>query len=333
MPCFELTPQLRRMTSRRAFTLVELLVVIAIIGILVALLLPAIQAARQAALRSTCQNQIRQLSLACAVYADANKNCYPPGVVGGGRHALFSYILPYIEESALYKTLDLKSKTTSTGASDPNSIARMHHISMFVCPSYPGESPYGSITSNLQGGMLLYQGVGGAFMNSSTPLDKGSAHGDLPRNGMFGLPPDDPDSSVGGHRLRRGTKLSRVSDGLSKTMAIGEFNHVNNDNGKLDALPGSIRSWLTSETGTGDDTKPVSGLYLIRAIKDMSVNAPCHRTVDGVLNNHLPFGSFHTGGAFFSLGDGSTQFLTDEVDFTIYKGLATINGGELAQLP
>lgn len=333
MPYSELTPRFRRKILPRAFTLVELLVVIAIIGILVALLLPAIQAARQAAIRSTCQNQIRQLSLACAVYADANKNCYPPGVVGGGRHALFSYILPYIEENAIYKTLDLKSNTNNTSATNPNAIARMTPIKMYVCPSYPGDAVHGSISSNTQGALLLYQGVGGAFMNSTTPKDLAGTHGDLPRNGMFSLPPDDPNDATSGHRLLRGTKLSRVSDGLSKTMAIGEFNHVNNDNGKLDALPGSIRSWLVSETGSGTDAKPVSGLYMVRAIKDMTVNAPCHRTVDGTLNNQLPFGSFHTGGAFFSMGDGSTQFLTDEVDFTIYKGLATINGGELANLP
>jgi len=323
----------RPLTNSRGFTLVELLVVIAIIGILVALLLPAIQAARQAAIRASCQNKIRQLSLACTVYADANKNFYPPGVVGGARHGLFSYILPFIEESALYNTLDLKSSTLSTSASNPNAIARMTPISMYVCPSYPGDPVHGSIGSTTQGALLLYQGVGGAFMNATTPADQASTHGALPRNGLFSLPPNDPNDPTDGNRLRRGTKLSRVTDGLSKTLAIGEFNHVNNDDGKLDDLPGSIRSWLVSETGSGTDAKPVSGLYMVRAIKDMSVNAPCHRTVDGTLNNQLPFGSFHTGGAFFALGDGSTHFVTDEIDFTIYKSMATINGGELATLP
>jgi hypothetical protein len=150
---------------------------------------------------------------------------------------------------------------------------------------------------------------------------------------LFSVPPDDPSSSTSGYRMLRGMKLSRVSDGLSKTMAIGEYNHVNNDKGKLDALPGDIRPWIISETGSGTDSKPVSGLYQVKAIKDMSVNAPCHRTVDGTLFNHLPFGSYHTGGAFFALGDGSTHFLTDEIDFKLYKSLATMNGGELAQLP
>ena len=328
-----LVPHLRRKNYSLAFTLVELLVVIAIIGILVALLLPAIQAARQAAIRTTCENQIRQISLACNIYADANKNTYPPGVVGGSRHALFSYLLPYIEENALFETLDLKSNTISTSATNPNAKARMKLISMYVCPAYPGDEISGTISNSTQGALLLYQGVAGAFINSKTPIDKGNAHGDIPRNGLFGCPPDDPTLSTSGYRLMRGKRLNQVIDGLSKTLAIGEYNHVNDDNGKLDALPGDIRPWILSETGSGTNEKPVSGLYQIRAIKDMTVNAPCHRTVDGTLFNHLPFGSFHTGGAFFSMGDGSTHFLTDEVDFKLYKSMATINGGELAALP
>ncbi len=138
----------RRNSRRRGFTLVELLVVIAIIGILVGLLLPAVQAAREAARRMQCSNNMKQLALALHNYESANKK-FPCGfsdnfntvVVGrDGGWAWASGVLPYIEQSALYGTLDTRfapygTVGTVSDAAGKNNLATATVLSAFRCPS------------------------------------------------------------------------------------------------------------------------------------------------------------------------------------------------------
>ena len=128
--------------SRRGFTLVELLVVIAIIGTLVAILLPAVQTAREAARRSACSNNIRQLALACHNFADANSGNLPnsarPGTV---RISWITRILPYIEQQALSDKYDTNSNwgsaTASTGFTIPNAVLAHTRIKVVECGSAP----------------------------------------------------------------------------------------------------------------------------------------------------------------------------------------------------
>ena len=126
-----------------AFTLVELLVVIAIIAILVLLLLPAINAAREAARRNGCINKMVQLSIAVQQY-ELTHEIFPPGTINdtgpirseakGYHHSWLSRILPYVEESLVYRSIDF-----SQGVYHPtNSPVRMHHLSAFICPSDDG---------------------------------------------------------------------------------------------------------------------------------------------------------------------------------------------------
>lgn len=303
---------------RPAFTLVELLVVIAIIGILVALLLPAIQAARAAARRNSCLNNVKQVMLACQNYADANQGALPPGARGNGYPAAMCFILPFLEEGTLFKQLNLNASSTGQTA-----VAKTI-INAYVCPEYPGEKTPDNNTGNSYNpngaGIANYQFVGGYYFSSmpSTQYDT-SSFGNFPKNGMFGLT-----KLVGANRETKGVRLRKVSDGLSKTFAYAEFtqNDKKSTSSPYYGLPGNMRAWIASDNGT-------LGFYATKAIATYAVNADVDRQADGVPFNHLPFSSFHTGGAHFGMGDGSVHFVTDDITLKIYQGLATANGGEI----
>src|SRR6218665_44955 len=154
-------------TLRSAFTLVELLVVIAIIGILVALLLPAIQAARAAARRTECSNKLHQLAIASLNFADANQNCLPIGLRATYEHSLFSYLLPYLEEASLYKRLDFTKGRMAT----ENEAARNTVVTAYVCPEYTDELVVPSATAPsvaAVGALTMYLGVHGMIDASVT---------------------------------------------------------------------------------------------------------------------------------------------------------------------
>jgi prepilin-type N-terminal cleavage/methylation domain-containing protein len=330
-------------SAPRAFTLVELLVVIAIIGILIALLLPAIQAARAAARRNSCLNQIRQLGLACNVFNDANK-AFPPGAVGRGRHAIFTYLLPYIEEKALFESLKPSIDAKSAAASQ--TAARETVISMYICPEWPGEKvTTGSSKAEQNGAPATYQAVAGSISSKTLATDiLKSTTGNITKNGMFTMAePRDPAKF---YRDTVGIKIRRVSDGLSKTFAIGEFAHRDYKGATTDYtnFPGNVRPWIAADNqGTIDKTQWDNeinnrdfvniGYYGLKCIKDQPLNSIADRIADGVPFNNLPFSSFHTTGAHFVMGDGSAHFITEDIDFQTYLGLATINGGESTKLP
>jgi len=303
---------------RRAFTLVELLVVIAIIGILVALLLPAIQSARAAARRNSCLNNVKQVVLACQNYADANQGALPPGARGNGYPAAMCFILPFIEEGTLFKQLNLNAASSGQTA-----VAR-NVINAYVCPEYPGEKTpdnnAGNSYSPNGAGIANYQFVGGYYYASMPAAQYDtSSFGNFPKNGMFGLT-----KLVGGNRETKGVRLRKVADGLSKTFAYAEFtqNDKKNTSSPYYGLPGNMRAWIASDNGT-------FGFYATKAISNYAVNANVDRQADSVPFNHLPFTSFHTGGAHFGMGDGSVHFVTDEVTLSVYQGMATTNGGEI----
>ncbi|HEY1066355.1 MAG TPA: DUF1559 domain-containing protein [Pirellulales bacterium] len=299
---------------RRGFTLIELLVVITIIAILIALLLPAVQAIRAAARAMQCRNQVKQMGLAINNYASIHKSSLPIGVVAWNRHSLFSSLLPMIEQQAVYDQLNWKM------FSNPGSTAALNHgtdpqhrtlIPTYVCPSYPGDSVMAS-TSTYPGAVLTYQGVGGTFRNVSThdgPVIL-SGFGNIPGNGMF---------SWG---LQR--KLSFVTDGMSNTFMMGEYVHVDPDG----ALPGNVRPWIYGGSGDGDGGR---ASYNFRIVGNATVNAKVKRDAapDNIRFNHLPFGSFHGGGSHFGMGDGAVTFVTNDIDFETYRNLATANRSDV----
>ena len=296
--------------GRRGFTLVELLVVIAIIAMLVTLLLPAVQSAREAARRTQCINNLKQMGLACHNYASTTGGILPPGSPANSMQGLFSYMLPYLEESSLYDTLDLEGTDHHNPDMTANP-ARFTLISAYVCPSY-GEAlfrPGADLEPYKLGALTTYQGVGGAFTEfQSEPIVTKSQYGDLPHNGMFGWGFD--------------RELRQVEDGLSKSLAIGEFVHRDFQESQFSAPPGNTRPWILGANGG-------VGTYSFKVV-ELPPNVRIDRIADGVPFNHLPFGSSHQSVTNFVMGDGSVRSIANSVDYEAFQAAATVNGQEPA---
>ncbi|NLE39980.1 MAG: DUF1559 domain-containing protein [Pirellulaceae bacterium] len=294
----------------RGFTLVELLVVIAIIGILIALLLPAVQAAREAARRIQCANGMKQMGLALHNYASANGNVFPSGCPDKptgtvyGKPGLFVYLLPYMEQREIFEAFDLNDLTHN------HQTYRYAVIPNYICPSWPFDQVvYESTTgTNGIGSLRTYMGVSGRhplLPGENVEIVNCSTRGNMPMNGIF--------------TWARVCPLSEITDGLSRTLALGEFTHIDYENGQYADPPGSVRAWLSTSTAHAS--------FSMKTVV-YAINTKLDRTTDNVPANWLPFGSFHPGGCHFTMADGSVSFFSDDMEFTVYKAMATMNGQE-----
>lgn len=329
-----------RSRFRAAFTLVELLVVIAIIGILVGLLLPAVQAAREAARRMSCQNQVKQLALALHNFHDAYKK-FPPGAEGAvlrkpnpaGTTTMIAgtswlvYILPYIEQSALYARYDFAKRyndNTTTPSGINNWSLGKTVLSSNYCPSGPQPTAY--LDPNLpvrnQNVSTHYYGVMGPSgpSNPSTnvigsttfryTVGNANANGSWSAHGVLSHYQDNP----GSVSTKRQVRIGDIIDGTTNTLLIGEMSMM---------LPSGLnqyRTWIRGNTGGSGATK--------------NVRFPINSTFyNGSTNfNDISFGSNHTGGAQFALSDGSVRFVAQTIDLPLYIAWASINSGEVAPM-
>lgn len=310
------------------FTLVELLVVIAIIGILVALLLPAIQGAREAARRATCTNNLRQMGLGAQNCASTYK-ALPMGYGRTATHVtrpvnfvkegLFTELLKYMEEEAAYNTLvfDYYLK----GQQFYQDPARDIIIPTYICPAWPEMRVIQSMPAGYEyqlGAICTYTGVGGAVQRAGEKLFN-SAFGPLPDNGAFTMAEEQINNLPRLVGVRR--TLKQITDGQSQSFLIGEFVHRNCTLGQYTSeLTGySIRPWYIS----GFQDAP----YAFKTL-EYTPNV-CVSRAAGIHFNYLPLGSFHPGIILVVFVDGSVHVISDDIELEVYKNLATVRGGEI----
>ena len=305
------------MKGRIGFTLVELLVVIAIIGILVALLLPAVQAARESARRMTCTNNLRQIALALQGYESAYQEFPMGGRTDGHMLSWHAEILPYIEQTAIYDQIDF-SLQNGWQQTINHSLA-MNPIETYFCPSlYDGvlgarhngidkvpevrKSLFGS--SKYQGEQAYghhYHGVMGAkgfntFTNSDYPLQPDPAK----------CGPRDESATNGMLYLDEQVFMAQVSDGTSHTLMVGEQHFC-------------TIAWIASVSSSPNSPCDVGCCKNVALAINFDPYGPW---------NDRSFGSAHPGGVQFALVDGSAHFVSEDIDIATYLALASRNEGE-----
>lgn len=311
--------------TARGFTLVELLVVIAIIGVLVALLLPAVQQAREAARRMQCVNNMKQMGLAVHNFHDthgvipAASFSQPPdpdNQVGIWRYVRFSgwvVLLPFIEQQQFHDAFDIEQAVDSTF--NVNVFQQVDPIAGYFCPSR--RPPERVPDSAYHRGDYAF--CAGGELPNGTASHCNTVNPAL-ANGMFLR----PRSESNGQPYKRPGQLTfaQVEDGLSNTFAIGEkrieeFRDLNND--LIDNVEQAQIDWVHFRWGfhsTRNTTSPMNG-PLLGALNDLDAN----------------FGSKHPGGCNFLMGDGSVRFVPETIDHLVYNLVAARNSGRPATLP
>jgi prepilin-type N-terminal cleavage/methylation domain-containing protein/prepilin-type processing-associated H-X9-DG protein len=327
----------RKTRLKAGFTLIELLVAIAIIGVLISLILPAVQASREAARRTQCRNNLRQLGVAFTSYADTARQLPPTyvavrhtilphflGILGQyddvNIHTYGEFLLPYLEQSAIYKQIDFTQPyfapidLTGIGLANytaNNQTAVAQPILTFLCPSSPrGANPYSSIWSDLDTPVPFR--VGGNDYGPSNGIARVAG-------GLLDFAPQQAGTPIEGAMSNNlpSTKFRDNTDGTSQTALMWEIA------GRPDLYQWGKKIGTTNGGGWTDvlnaenwfqGSNPAGGSGGACAIN-------CTNAAEtGVY-------SFHPGGVHVLLVDGSVHFLSENVDIGIFVALVTMQGG------
>ena len=326
----------RLQAQSRAFTLVELLVVIAIIGVLIALLLPAVQAAREAARRLTCMNNLKQIGLALLNYEDTH-NSFPAGGsidastcrnAGCRGVGMYITIMPFFEQGVVEDIFDRAGSnwvtirsiaSTNPGGTEDNLL--QSEIAAYKCPS---RSEWEDYTQRRD-----YFGVAGGSFLTAVGL-----RGDVFNDGIY--------------HMAEFIEIRHITDGTSSTFAVGESTHFATFGGVDYGTSGTVSSGYQDPLVGGPVAWYMGGNCVGNQIgKECIDNSPSHgralRTTKYPINfdfvdafgqfspsmqNEAPFGSDHPGGALFVFADGHVDFISESIHIDTYRAYSTFAGGE-----
>ncbi|UUO06496.1 DUF1559 domain-containing protein [Blastopirellula sp. J2-11] len=316
--------------QRAGFTLVELLVVIAIIGVLIALLLPAVQQAREAARRMTCTNQQKQIGLAMHNYHDTFGS-FPPAAVWlgtgdapetareddwGATWALM--LLPFLEQTNLHDLYDFGVVARNT----TNNQVTRQRPDAFLCPSHPAVTTF--LTQDFNGFAKVNYAVsqGGCLLYEADDFTNNARKGAFNVNGQYGA------------------KFRDMTDGTSNSIILSEImilNHGGDDRGAWGFAAGPTftgRSFssspemiITPNTKQRMDASSYSGNETDQAVFGQNSDPDRH------WNGGVAARSFHPGGVIMCLGDASCRFVAETIDQTTYANALAIADGNVTTLP
>jgi prepilin-type N-terminal cleavage/methylation domain-containing protein/prepilin-type processing-associated H-X9-DG protein len=331
----------------RGFTLIELLVVIAIIGVLIALLLPAVQAAREAARRAQCTNNLKQIGLAVYNYESANGS-YPMGNITRSAaenpnctgtyygHTCMSYILPYIEGSAQYNAVNFSRPYNSIS----QLTAYLIKVNTYLCPSdtTAGKIDTTVFISTTQTSYAPVRGIRENIRWTLSPADASNRCGANDSEGIFGA--------------NIAYQIAEVTDGTSNTMMFGETSRFKEESsGSHFSFWNVAGSWVGPPWGGTPtwpgDVRVTGGAFVVPKLNSPPVtnggascqdNVPAPHSLNWALPPSNPpcialgqwgFRSRHPGGANFLFADGSVKFIKDTINYMTYRSLGTRNVGEV----
>jgi prepilin-type N-terminal cleavage/methylation domain-containing protein len=353
--------------SPRGFTLVELLVVIAIIGLLIALLLPAVQAARESARRSQCMNNLKQIGLGVHNFEDTYKHVPPLGgfqlkgqivTLGFSRGwGLLPFMLPYVEQSAVFEQINFDAEVCCNS----HNFLKTTHVPAFYCPSDPTDTllPNRGLPNNTcndgsgSGGNIVTSKIthyvgsfGDGFIvgenqgythtaTSRTIYGCGGCNENGANTPTANCPY--PGSGFGGGPRHRGifnylgnthpVRFNEVLDGLSNTIMLGHTAGI---------AMGYDNVWFTN-TGNVNGTSLPINFNIRKSLQQGSFWCP-NQCQFGQSNQGRPwtgrgFQSHHPGGSVFTMADGSTRFLMESISMKTYNALGSRKGGETVTPP
>lgn len=319
---------------RRGFTLIELLVVMAMIAILIALLLPAVQQAREAARRTQCKNQLKQIGLAIHNY-ESTHTCFPPGQIRlqfasmprVRGWSMYVQLLPYFDQAPVYHQWNFTDPLANESNGNTSLI-----LPVLLCPSATlAQNPY-TKPNGARYALTSYCGNGGT---QSHPPASSSGDGVFAGSGPPITTP--PTRQYGLVRIRD------LIDGASNTLLLGERSHFDPNydsffaNGYATNPMGGWGYWSPTGGQLGLTDVTLSSFAKINyrlpfdfANRPGSITsaATFEASVESI-NRLCAYGSQHTGGAQFTLADGSTRFISENIDMTVLRALCTRMGNEV----
>jgi prepilin-type N-terminal cleavage/methylation domain-containing protein/prepilin-type processing-associated H-X9-DG protein len=351
---------------RRGFTLIELLVVIAIIGVLIALLLPAVQAAREAARRSQCVNNLKQMGLA-AMNFESSHSTLPPGYGpfpwasgSGARATVAAVTLSYLEQAAAYNAFNFEWNLNLTGPTSPNDTAQRQLVSAYICPSDANTSRL--LAGGSQMGYNNYFSNIGGTASIELGTATASAEPDSSRAGIFNIvmnrtAPQYLDAAKTQRNPQylevRGTSLSEITDGTSNTAMFSEIRRSNAVANNSTEVPNNsllaVVFMASSFDAAGRFAPPLAqcqgassyiryrGQQYYRNLPMTGyynhTSPPNYKQQDcgdaGLASAHLAARSYHSGGVNVVCADGSVKFIKDSVNPQAWRSLGTRAAGEV----